>query len=369
MRQIKLLRNEYFKNICFNVQLIGIYNLIKRLIEGGCNMGNNKKGVIIPFTGKSNNESIKVNTSMTVASGQGSFEESAARDKLSDERNLYSEGKIRYSGFSARGFDDSKNMFLNIYSELKVPMDIIYGASQLVEQHLKNNYEESCDEKTIKSINSIKKNFFRLTKMINNLLDLSIISAEQYDLNYCNANIVAITENVVVNVIKAVEVIRDKQLEILFDTDSEEKMILCDREKIEKVILNILSDAVRFSTIGGKIYVDVRTVESSVEISVDYEETNTDGVFRKNKENDQLSEYNKEDSIELNLSKAIVNSHGGNLSVEHSQSGRGKLTISLPCKKNESIYYLYSKECPSAADNLLTMINIEFSDLIHTGWN
>jgi signal transduction histidine kinase len=201
------------------------------------------------------------------------------------------------------------------------------------------------------------------------LLDLSIISAEQYDLNCCNANIVAITENVVVNVIKAVEVIRDKQLEILFETDSEEKMILCDSEKIEKVILNILSNAVSFSTMGSKIYVDVRTVESNVEISVDYEEANDDSVFCKNKENEQFSECNNEDSIELNLSKSIANLHGGNLWAEHSQSGRSKLTISLPCKKNESIYYLYSKEYPTAADNLLTMINIEFSDLIHTGWN
>jgi K+-sensing histidine kinase KdpD len=366
---MSFISDEYYKYFCFNVQLNGIYETIKRLIEGGCNMGNNKKGVIIPFSVKSNNESMKVNTSMTVASGQSSFEESAARDKLNVERNLYREEKIRYSGFSARGFDDSKNIFLNIYSELKVPMDIIYGASQLIEQHLKNNYEESYDEKTIKSINSIKQNFFRLTKMINNLLDLSIISAEQYDLNCCYANIVAITENVVVNVIKAVEVIRDKQLEILFDTDSEEKIILCDREKIERVILNILSNAVRFSTMGSKIYLDVRTVESNVEISVDYEETNTDSMFCKNKENEQLSECNKEDLIELNLTKSIANLHGGNLSVEHSQSGRSKLTISLPCNKYESIYYLYSKECPSAADNLLTMINIEFSDLIHTGWN
>ncbi len=338
-------------------------------------MGNNKKGVIIPFTGKLNNESMKINTNMTVASGQGSFEESAARDKLNVERDLYNEEKFRYSGFAAKGFDDSKNVFLNIYSELKIPMDIIYGASQLVEQHLKNNYEESCDEKTIKSMNSIKQNFFRLTKMINNLLDLSIISADQYDLNCCNENIVAITENVVVNVVKAVEVISEKKLEILFDTDAEEKIILCDTRKIQKVVLNTLSNAVRYSTAGGKIFVDVRTAESSVEISVDYDEVKTDSIYHGNicnilgKGNKQCRKYNKKDSIELNLSRLIANLHGGNLSVEYSQSGRNKFVISLPYKKNESIYYLNSKECPTAADNLLTMINIEFSDLINTGWN
>ncbi|WP_312835679.1 hypothetical protein, partial [Sedimentibacter saalensis] len=48
---------------------------------------------------------------------------------------------------------------------------------------------------------------------------------------------------------------------------------------------------------------------------------------------------------------------------------RIKFVLSLPFKKNDSIYYLYSKECPIAADNLLTMINIEFSDLINSGWN
>jgi light-regulated signal transduction histidine kinase (bacteriophytochrome) len=121
--------------------------------------------------------------------------------------------------------------------------------------------------------------------------------------------------------------------------------------------------------------VNFRTAESSVEISVDYEEMKTDSINHKNvmdisgMKNQQFGDYNKEESIELILSRSITNLHGGNLLVEHSQGDRIKFVLSLPCKKNDSIYYLYSKECPIAADNLLTMINIEFSDLINSGWN
>lgn len=336
-------------------------------------MGNYKKGVIIPFTGKSNNESMEVNTNMTVASGQGLFEESAAREKLNDD--FYDEEKAKYRKFITQKNAGGDSIFLNVYNDLKMPMDIIYGASQHIEQHLKNNYEESYDEKTIKSINSVKQNCFRLTKLINKLTDLSKIAAEQYELNYSNMNIVAMVENVVENVVEHVDYIKDKQLVLIFETDVEEKIIMCDPEKIENVILNILSNTVKFSDYGGKIFVNVKSMDCNVEVIVEYEDTdiNRNHLISKC---DVLGNENKfcdktviGNYIEFDLDKSIMELHGGNLCVNYGDGERNEVSISLPCKKIDSIYYLYSKDSTLDNDNLLTKINIEFSDMINTGWN
>lgn len=335
-------------------------------------MGNNKKGVIIPFTEKTNNESVKVNTGMTVASGQGSFEESAARNKISD--NFYDDEKAKYRKFIKRKFDVNESIFLNVYNELKMPMDTIYGASQLIEQHLKNNYEESYDEKTIKSINSVKQNCFRLTKLINKLSDLSKIAAEQYELNFSNINIVEMVENVVEKVIENVDYIKDKQLELIFETDVEERNLMCDPEKIENIILNVLSNTVRFSEFRGKISVYVKSMDCNVEVTVGYECADV-GNHLKCK--GDISEYENKfynesvigNHIEFDLNKSIMELHGGSFHVNFGDVGRREVLISLPCNKTESIYYLYRKDCTLDDDNLLTKINIEFSDLNNTGWN
>ena len=325
-------------------------------------MGNKKTGVIIQFAGKTNSEALKLNTNLTDRTVQEPIEGSAARERLNvDNDNVHVELE-KYKNLFHKEIDGNDKVFIDVYRELKMSMDIIHGASQLMELHLKSNVQEAFDEKIDKSLKSIKQNCFKLTKIVDNKMELEKIAAGQYELNLRSVNIVEVVENIVLNIS---DVIKDRQLHIIFDTSTEEKVILCDLEKIERMVLNILSNAVRFSNIGGKISINIKSSDNYVEIRVVGE---GDALDILGKENTGYEECEKGNMTELRLSKSIIELHGGTLKTSIGENSNSSFTINLPCKKTDSIYYLYQNDSILDYDNLITLINIEFSDLINTGW-
>jgi len=63
-------------------------------------------------------------------------------------------------------------------------------------------------------------------------------------LNQSNENIVDIVKNIVQSVS---EYVKSRDLNIVFETDVKEKIIACDPDKIERVMLNLISNAIKFS--------------------------------------------------------------------------------------------------------------------------
>ena len=62
--------------------------------------------------------------------------------------------------------------------------------------------------------------------------------------------------------------IEEKGIELIFDTDTEEKEISCDKLEIERCIINLLGNAVKFTSEGGLIQVTIKDLEDKVKISV-----------------------------------------------------------------------------------------------------
>lgn len=251
---------------------------------------------------------------------------------------------------------------INASHELKTPLNIIYGAAQLLEVYTNNSDNSS---KISSSINSIKQNSFRLMKLVNNILDLQKIETGLFKLNYTYVNIVEVVEDVAQLVSKK---IKDKHLNLIFDTECEEKYMFIDVENIERVLLNLLSNAVKFSNCEGKIFVNVLMKDNSIEISVTdngigIEKKYLEDIFKGFGQVDKsLSRITEGCGIGLKLSKCIIEAHGGNLNV-FSRKGKGStFIIKLPYKNNDSIFTLYPKKVFNC-DSLKEMINIEFSDI------
>lgn len=135
----------------------------------------------------------------------------------------------------------------NVSHELKTPLNVISSAVQLFQMYCYNGSLDERRESIIKYIDSIKLNSYRLSKLINNIVDSSKIKAGFFDLNLSNNNIVEAVEEIVMSVTSFTEC---KGLNIIFDTDIEEKFIAFDPEKIERIVLNLLSNAIKFSDIG-----------------------------------------------------------------------------------------------------------------------
>ena len=91
-------------------------------------------------------------------------------------------------------------------------------------------------------------------RLVNNVLDMSKIDAGYLVLNEDNIEVVSFIEELVDSIISFS---KSKNINIIFDTNIEELYISIDSEKLERVILNILSNAVKFTPSGKSIFVNL----------------------------------------------------------------------------------------------------------------
>lgn len=252
----------------------------------------------------------------------------------------------------------------NIAHELKTPLNLIYSTNQLMEMYLKNGSIEEYREKLGHSANIIKQNCFRFMRLINNIIDTSKIKSGFLNLSLSNENIVEVVENIVQSIS---EYIKGKGINIIFDTDIEEKIIACDTNKIERIMLNLISNAVKFSNTEKNIYVGVSDKNNTVEISVrdsgiGIDKKYLNKIFDRFYQVDKSLSRNAEGSgIGLALVKSLVEIHGGKISVDSEVDKGTTFKIELPVGTIAEDEIACDKII--TIDNKIEMINMEFSDI------
>ena len=254
-------------------------------------------------------------------------------------------------------------IFSNISHELKTPLNVIFSTNQLMEFYLKNDSLEANNKQLSKGINIIKQNCYRFTKLVNNIIDISKIESGFLKLNLSNENIVNITENIVQSVSDYINV---KGLNIIFDTNTEEKIIACDPDKIERIILNLISNAIKFTNASGSIYINLLDKGEIVEISVKdtgigMDKKHLNNIFKRYHQVDKSLSRNAEGSgIGLSLVKSIVELHGGKISAESKPYEGSIFKIELPTRTIENQKIV---EESKSINSKIEMINVEFSDI------
>ena len=262
-----------------------------------------------------------------------------------------------------------KNEFLaNISHELKTPLNITLSAVQLINNILENNNDIINNKlDVIKYTNSIKQNSYRLLRLVNNILDVSSIDMGNCNINLENCNIVYLIEDIVTSVANYLE---GKDVDITFDTDIEEIIIACDREKIEKIVLNLISNAIKYTQNHnqsiGKINIHISLEKNEVKISIKdngigipKEEWNC--IFEKFKRVDtKLNRQVEGSGIGLSLVKSLGELHDGKIYVE-SQVGEGTefiFTLPIRCIDSKNKIDLGMK-----AHSDIKKCDVEFSDI------
>ncbi|RHW53926.1 PAS domain-containing sensor histidine kinase [Clostridium botulinum] len=246
----------------------------------------------------------------------------------------------------------------NISHELKTPLNVIFTAVQLL-----GFYEKDVDyEKQDKYLKLIKQNCYRLMKLINNLLDTTKLDSGYLKLNLVNYNIVNLIEEITLSVTSYAE---SKGINIIFDTNVEEKIIAVDTDKIERIILNLLSNSIKFTNAGGNIFVNVKDCGEDVYVhvkdtGVGIPSDKLESIFERFFQVDKTLKKNKEGTgIGLHLVKSFVEMHNGTVTIK-SELGKGtEFIIKLPavvCEKQ-----VKSKNIIYEAN--IERINMEFSDI------
>ncbi|WP_051624251.1 sensor histidine kinase [Clostridium akagii] len=252
--------------------------------------------------------------------------------------------------------------FVNISHELKTPLNVIFSTVQLFDMYCKSGLLDKKQDSIIKYTGSIKQNCYRLSKLINNIVDLSKIEAGFFKLNLSNNNIIDVVEKLVTSVTSFTE---SKNLSIVFDTNVEEKIIAFDLEKIERIVLNLISNAIKFSDAGDEIFVEVSDRNEFVEISVKDNgigigEKDLDIIFDRFKQVDNSLSRNTEGTgIGLSLVKSIAELHGGSIDVKSEVGVGSTFTVVLPSKNVSDENMIYDSNMKNRNES----IKVELSDI------
>lgn len=227
-----------------------------------------------------------------------------------------------------------RNFFINMSHELKTPVNVIYSAIQALNMDFEQN-----DMKNLSKhkgyLKSMKQNCLRIIRLINNFVDTTRLEAGEFKINKENADIVNVIEGVVE---KIAEFIKEKDIQVIFDTNVEEKIMAFDQDAIKRILLNIISNSIKFGFKKEKICINLISTDEKVVIKI---RDNGKGIA-KSKMNFIFERFGQADNslsrecegcgIGLYIVKSLVELHDGNIKVISNEGAGTEVIIKLPCQ-------------------------------------
>jgi PAS domain S-box-containing protein len=217
--------------------------------------------------------------------------------------------------------------FSNVSHEFRTPLTLMLGPLEDALAEVSN-----ISAKTREQLEIAQRNGTRLLKLVNTLLDFSRIEAGRADVSFEPMDLAAFTKDLASIFRSAVE---KAGMKLIVDCPPLKQPIYVDREMWEKIILNLISNAFKF-TLDGEIEVRLRQEGSTVELSV--RDTGTGipdqelpHVFERfHRVKGAKGRTIEGTGIGLSLVRELVRLHGGEVHVSSKLNEGSTFTISLP---------------------------------------
>ena len=270
---------------------------------------------------------------------------------------LYTE-EIRKSAEKARKANEAKTRFLfNMSHDIRTPMNAIVGFSGLLEKSLHD------EKKSLGYIKKIRVSSDILLTIINQVLEMARIESGKITLNPESVNIREMVE--AMNTVFESSLTK-KSLEYQCSLNVVHNQILCDKTKMEEIILNVVSNSIKYTNPHGKITVSIDELDSEDEKNANYKvvvEDNGIGMSQ-----DYLphifEEFSREHTstetrvagtgLGLPIVKSLVDRMGGTIEVE-SEEGKGTrfiMKFSFPVSLENQVREKEKQNIPDITEKL-----------------
>ncbi len=258
---------------------------------------------------------------------------------LKGERNKFKMKQIELEAAREHELDDMKlRFFTNISHELRTPLTLIIAP---MERLIKVEKNEESKQKLL----LIKRNAMRLLNLVNELLDFRRSDVKGNKLNLSKSEIISCIRTTCQSF---AELSEKKDISLIFTSSVKELEMDFDEDKLGKIMMNLLSNAFKFTDTGGdvKVVVDVvSTVEGVPALRVQVADTGL-GIKDEDKERvfERFYQVHHGDShdfsgsgIGLHLVKEFVLLHQGEISVHDNIGGGTILAFTIPIRSEERV--------------------------------
>ena len=249
------------------------------------------------------------------------------------ERNRY---RIRQIEQDARRAEEVNQMkfrfFTNVSHELRTPLTLIISP---LEEMMKG----VSDEKTAGKLKMIHRNAMRLLNLVNQLLDFRKNEMAGLHLNLSEGDIVAYARNICNSFLMLSD---KKDIRLTFFSSADSLQMAFDEDKVGKILMNLLSNAFKFTPDGGQVDVSLEVIEGSSEM-LEIKVSDT-GIGIKDSEKEHIFDrfYQIEHTeggtrpsgsgIGLSLVRDFVALHGGMVQVFDNVGTGAVFVVDLPVR-------------------------------------
>ena len=259
----------------------------------------------------------------------------------------------------------AKTQFLNNMShDIRTPMNVILGYAQLMENELKG---KGLPE-TLEHLEKLQQSGNLLLSIINNVLDMARIESGRIELDENYGQIEEVLQNLFV---VFDEKARKKNIALHYKMNVEHGHVLTDITKVKEILVNILSNAIKYTPTGGSVMVNIdelpcdesgymiariRVSDTGIGMSQDYLKKIFEAFTR---EQNTTKSKIAGTGLGMSIVKKYVDLLGGTINVE-SELGKGStFTVTLKHKIADESYYVkkYMEE-PGTGSEILEGRNI-----------
>jgi signal transduction histidine kinase/DNA-binding response OmpR family regulator/ligand-binding sensor domain-containing protein len=249
-------------------------------------------------------------------------------------RRMRMKHEFEMSTFEAeklREIDKIKSRFFtNISHEFRTPLTLILGPAQQLMERIKDN-------KAKEELDLIHRSAKKLNRLVDELLDISKIEAGEMKLKTCPLNLVTVVNELAFPFYSLAE---SKKITFKFKSDVNEIITYIDKDKFDKILTNVLSNAFKFTPEGGKVELGISCKEKNVEIiindtGVGIPKAHIDRIFDRFYQVDGSHTREHEGTgIGLTLTKELIELHKGKIEVESEESKGTIFRLIFPLGKD-----------------------------------